>query len=149
MPTLEIYEAIDKVQKPVIAHGPLALSAIATLIVSGPVVNGTRRHPRHRPARPVIAFDLLIQPAFIGVLSKHDIKISMDGKGARQRLRRPPVAQREVYLHAYDSVSAAREGIGRYLDLCNRRRPHSSLDGRTPDAAYFEHESKPLIRLAA
>jgi putative transposase len=46
-------------------------------------------------------------------------------------------------------VSAARDGIGRYLDLYNRRRPHSSIDGRTPDAAYFRHESMPPIRLAA
>jgi putative transposase len=53
------------------------------------------------------------------------------------------------YLHAYDSVSAAREGIGRYLDLYNRRRPHSSLDDQTPDQAYFNHTSMPPIRLAA
>ncbi len=78
----------------------------------------------------------------------------MDGKGAWrnnvfvERLWRR-VKYEEVYLHAYDSVSAARDGIGRYLDLYNRRRPHSSLDGRTPDAAYFQHESIPPIRLAA
>jgi transposase InsO family protein len=50
---------------------------------------------------------------------------------------------------AYDSVSAAREGIGSYLDLYNRRRPHSSLDDQTPDQAYFGHQSMPPIRLAA
>jgi transposase InsO family protein len=38
-------------------------------------------------------------------------------------------------------VSDARTSIGRYLDLYNRRRPHSSLDGRTPDQAYFAQES--------
>ena len=59
------------------------------------------------------------------------------------------VKYEEVYLHAYHSVSAAREGIGSYLDLYNRRRPHSSLDGRTPDRAYFGHQSMPPIRLAA
>ena len=43
-----------------------------------------------------------------------------------------------VYLKAYDSVGAARTSIGRY--------PHSSLDGTTPDKAYFE----PLpVRIAA
>ncbi len=42
----------------------------------------------------------------------------------------------EVYLHAYDSVSAARSGIARYLTFYNTRRPHSSLDGQTPDQAY-------------
>ncbi len=43
----------------------------------------------------------------------------------------------EVYLRAYDSVSEARASIGRYLAFYNERRPHSSLDGRTPDEAYF------------
>ena len=37
---------------------------------------------------------------------------------------------------AYDSVSDARASLGRYLDYCNGRRPHSSLDGMTPDRAY-------------
>jgi putative transposase len=93
-------------------------------------------------------------PAFTGVLAKHDIAVSMDGKGAWrdnvfvERLWRS-VKYEEVYLHAYDSVSTARDGIGRYLDLYNRRRPHSSLDGRTPDEAYFAHPSMPPIRLAA
>ena len=56
------------------------------------------------------------------------------------------VKYEEVYLHAYDSVGEARTSIGRYLDLYNGRRPHSSLDGATPDHAYFT--SLPL-RLAA
>ena len=47
---------------------------------------------------------------------------------------RPPA---EVYLRAYDSVSAARESLDRYLAFCNTRRPHSSLDGQTPDQAYL------------
>lgn len=89
-----------------------------------------------------------------GVLAEAGISISMDGKGAWpdnaivERLWRT-IKYEEVYLHAYDSVSAARERIGRYLDLYNRRRPHSSLDGRTPDEAYFSHESMPPFRLAA
>jgi len=92
--------------------------------------------------------------AFTGVLAKNGIAISMDGKGAWrdnvfvERLWRS-VKYEEVYLHAYDSVGAAREGIGRYLDFYNRRRPHSSLDGKTPDQAYFGHESMPPNRLAA
>jgi len=92
--------------------------------------------------------------AFIGVLSTNDIKISMDGKGAWrdnvfvERLWRS-VKYEEVYLRAYDSVSDARASIGRYLDLYNRRRPHSSLDGRTPDQAYYTDTSTPPIRLAA
>src|SRR5262249_14838330 len=47
------------------------------------------------------------------------------------------VKYEEVYLRAYDSVSEARASIGRYLDFYNSRRPHASLDGITPDQAYF------------
>lgn len=43
----------------------------------------------------------------------------------------------EVYLHAYDSVSHAIARIGHYLTLYNSRRPHSQLNDRTPDEAYF------------
>ena len=80
--------------------------------------------------------------AFTGVLIKNEIAISMDGKGAWrdnvfvERLWRS-IKYEEVYLHAYDSVSEARNSIGRYLDFYNGRRPHSSLDGTTPDQAYF------------
>jgi putative transposase len=80
--------------------------------------------------------------AFTGVLIKNEIAISMDGKGAWrdnvfvERLWRS-IKYEEVYLHAYDSVSEARSSIGRYLDFYNGRRPHSSLDGTTPDQAYF------------
>ena len=93
-------------------------------------------------------------PAFIDVLTKRDIAISMDGKGAWrdnvfvERLWRS-VKYEEVYLRAYDSVSEARERLGTYLDWYNRRRPHSSLDGRTPDQAYFDQQTTPPIRLAA
>jgi putative transposase len=58
------------------------------------------------------------------------------------------VKYEEVYLRAYDSVSDARASIGRYLDLYNSRRPHSSLDGMPPDQAYFAHGMLP-VRLAA
>ncbi|MGY3287098.1 transposase InsO family protein [Bradyrhizobium sp. LM3.6] len=52
----------------------------------------------------------------------------------------------EVYLRAYETVGEARASIGRYLDFYNGRRPHSSLDGSTPDQAYF---NQPPIRMAA
>jgi len=79
---------------------------------------------------------------FVGTLIKHDIKISMDGKGAWrdnvfvERLWKS-VKYEEVYLRAYDSVGEARASLGRYLDFYNRRRPHSSLGRKTPDEAYF------------
>jgi putative transposase len=89
--------------------------------------------------------------AFTGALASNGIAISMDGKGAWrdnvfvERLWRS-VKYEEVYLHAYDSVGEARVSIGRYLDFYNTRRPHSSLDGTTPDQAYF---TTLPIRLAA
>ena len=88
------------------------------------------------------------------MLIKNEIAISMDGKGAWrdnvfvERLWRT-VKYEEVYLHGYDSVPDARASIGRYLDLYNRRRPHSSLDGMTPDQAYYGAQSLPPVRLAA
>ena len=80
--------------------------------------------------------------AFTGVLHRNDIAISMDGKGAWrdnvfvERLWRS-IKYEEVYLRAYDSVGEARQSIERYLGFYNGRRPHSSLDGMTPDQAYF------------
>jgi putative transposase len=81
---------------------------------------------------------------FTGLLLKHAIAISMDGKGSWrdnvfvERLWRS-IKYEEVYLRAYDSVAEARASIGRYLDFYNRKRPHSSLSARTPDLAYFDH----------
>jgi putative transposase len=80
--------------------------------------------------------------AFTGLLIDNGIQISMDGKGSWrdnvfvERLWRS-VKYEEVYLRAYDSVGQARASLGSYLDFYNRKRPHSSLDARTPDEAYF------------
>ena len=80
---------------------------------------------------------------FTDVLIANEIAISMDGKGAWrdnvfvERIWKS-VKYEEVYLHAYDSVGVARASLGRYLDFYNRLRPHSSLDRRTPDEAYFD-----------
>ena len=89
--------------------------------------------------------------AFTGLLLENAIAISMDGRGAWrdnvfvERLWRS-VKYEEVYLRAYDSVGEARASIGRYLEFYNRKRPHSSLDARTPDRAYFN--SLPLVAAA-
>ena len=87
---------------------------------------------------------------FIKVLAAREIKISMDGKGAWrdnvfvERLWRT-IKYEEVYLRAYASVPEARASIGRYLCFYNSRRPHSWLDGKTPEQAYFN----PLVPDAA
>lgn len=83
--------------------------------------------------------------AFTDLLKKHEIAISMDGKGSEgrrdnvfvERLWRT-IKYEEVYLRAYASVPEARASLGRYIDhFYNARRPHSSLDRQTPDEAYF------------
>ena len=80
--------------------------------------------------------------AFTGLLSDNAIRISMDGRGSWrddvlvERLWRS-VKYEEVYLRAYDNVAEARNSLGLYLGFYNRKRPHSSLDGRTPDQVYF------------
>ena len=79
---------------------------------------------------------------FIATLEASAIAISMDGKGCWrdnvfvERLWKT-IKYEEVYLRAYDSVSEAHASLGRYVSFYNARRPHRSLDGRTPDHVYF------------
>ena len=88
--------------------------------------------------------------AFTSVLHRENVAISMDGRGAWrdnvfvERLWRS-VKYEEVYPRAYGSVSEARASIGRYLTFYNGRRPHSSLDRKTPDHVYF---NQPLLAAA-
>jgi len=88
---------------------------------------------------------------FTRVLTEHGIKISMDGKGRWvdnvfvERLWRS-VKYEHVYLHAYGSVTEAREQLAGYFQFYNEERPHSALGARTPDAAYFDSTA---IKLAA
>ena len=90
--------------------------------------------------------------AFTGVLKREGIRISMDGKGCWrdnvfvERVWRS-IKYEEVYLRAYASVSEAKQGIGKYIDLYNTRRPHSKLDKQTPDEFYYG--SLPALKLVA
>jgi putative transposase len=58
-----------------------------------------------------------------------------------QSVRKSPgksVKYEEIYLRAYECTSEARANLIRYLTFYNRTRPHSALDGQTPDQVYFE-----------
>ncbi len=89
---------------------------------------------------------------FTQLLKDNEIRISMDGKGCWrdnvfvERLWKS-VKYEEVYLKAYDSVSAAKANLGVYLNFFNTRRPHQSLDGKTPDTIYYT--GLPQTRIAA
>lgn len=80
--------------------------------------------------------------AFTGILSAHGIRISMDGRGRWmdnimiERLWKS-VKYEDVYLKAYDSIPAAREGLKTYFEFYNSRRRHQSLDRKTPDSVYW------------
>ncbi len=77
---------------------------------------------------------------------KNQIALSMDGKGCWrdnvfiERFWRS-LKYEEVYLHAYDSMTIAKASITRYINFYNGFRPHSALDGCTPDNVYFHGQA--------
>jgi putative transposase len=78
---------------------------------------------------------------FTDVLRGAQVRISMDGRGRWmdnvfvERLWRS-LKYECVYLHAFDTGSELRAGLTRWIGYYNSRRPHSTLEGRTPDEAY-------------
>ena len=80
---------------------------------------------------------------FTGTLKRHEITISMDGKGRCmdnifvERLWRS-LKYEEVYLNAYATVAEAKAGIGAWLSFYNNERQHQSLGYRTPQHIYEE-----------
>lgn len=81
--------------------------------------------------------------SFTQTLKDADVKISMDGKGRWmdnvmiERLWRT-LKYDCVYLNAFETGSEARKGIGKWISKYNEKRPHSSLDDRTPHEAYWK-----------
>jgi putative transposase len=78
---------------------------------------------------------------FISLLEKHEVRISMDGKGSYNDnlfIERPwrTVKYEEVYLNAYLDGTDARIGIGDYFRFYNNERPHQALGYRTPAEAF-------------
>ena len=90
---------------------------------------------RPRSSTPIRAAKFT-SSSFTGLLLEHDIRISRDGKGGWrdnvfiEGLWRS-IEYEQVYLHAYETESAAREGIGRYINFYNT--PNSSHQARTSD----------------
>ena len=88
---------------------------------------------------------------WITTLTKAEIKISMDGRGRYldnifiERLWRS-LKQEAVYLHEITNGFQAQRIIDGWIGFYNSERPHTALDKRTPDAAYF---SQTEIRKAA
>jgi putative transposase len=79
---------------------------------------------------------------WITTLTKADIKISMDGRGRYldnifiERLWRS-LKQEAVYLHEITDGFQAKRIIDTWIGFYNSERPHTALDKRTPDIAYF------------
>ena len=124
---------------------------LSTTLETGPCIEALKEAMRRHGKPEIMNTDQGSQFTsidFIKTLKDADIQISMDGKGAWrdnvfvERLWRT-IKYEEVYLRAYDSVSVARDSLRRYLAFYNGRRPHSSLDGQTPDQAYL-NPSRPI-----
>jgi putative transposase len=79
---------------------------------------------------------------FTGVLNDTGVAISMDGRGRCmdnifiERLWRS-LKYEAVYLHDLTDGFVAERVIGTWIDFYNNERPHSALDGRTPEQAYL------------
>lgn len=80
-------------------------------------------------------------PEFTGVLKREGITISMDGKGRAtdnvfiERVWRS-LKYEDVYVRNYATLAEAQVGIGKWFRFYNVRRPHQSLDNRTPMEVY-------------
>jgi len=80
----------------------------------------------------------------IELLKKHDIKISMDGKGRSidniciERFWRT-IKYEEIYLNDYKSMSELRYSIQNYIEKYNSRRLHSTIGNKTPNEVYFKY----------
>jgi putative transposase len=79
--------------------------------------------------------------AFISVLKREGIAISMDGRGRAfdnifvERLWRN-VKHEDVYLKGYATMIELTVGLSEYFTFYNSERPHQSLGQKTPDIVY-------------
>jgi putative transposase len=87
--------------------------------------------------------------AFTGRLEQAGVAISMDGRGRAldnvfvERLWRS-VKYESLYLHGFSTVPELECGLNDYFDFYCHRRPHQSLDYRTPAEVYGRRTKKPI-----
>lgn len=83
--------------------------------------------------------------AWITTLTEADVKSSMDGRGRYldnifiERLWRS-LKQEAVYLHELQDGFQAKRVIKDWIGFYNSERPHTALDKRSPDDAFFDLE---------
>ena len=81
--------------------------------------------------------------AHVDILKKHNIQISMDGKGRSidniciERFWRS-IKYEEIYLNHYKSMNELRYSIDNYMKKYNSRRLHSAIGNKTPNEIYFK-----------
>jgi putative transposase len=81
--------------------------------------------------------------AFTDLLKRHDIKISMDGRGRVQDnifIERLwwTLKYHYLYLHAFDNGMQLRNGLNEWFCFYNQERSHQALDNLTPDEVYYD-----------
>jgi len=98
--------------------------------------------------------------AHTDILKKHDMKISMDGKGRAtdniciERFWRS-IKYEEIYLNEYKNIQVLRKSIEKYMIKYNARRLHSTIEYKTPNEVYFEYinnlgfEGEKLLQIEA
>ena len=80
---------------------------------------------------------------YLEILDANKIKVSMDAKGRCfdnimvERLWRT-VKYEEVYLKNYERVLEAHYNLKKYFKFYNFKRPHQSLNNKTPADEFFQ-----------
>ena len=79
----------------------------------------------------------------VEILKKHNIKISMDGKGRAtdniciERFWRS-IKYEEIYLNEYKNIKSLNRAIEKYMNIYNSKRLHSAIDYKTPNEVYYQ-----------
>ncbi|WP_321777146.1 IS3 family transposase [Sulfurimonas sp.] len=79
----------------------------------------------------------------VDILKKHNIKISMDGKGRAtdniciERFWRS-IKYEEIYLNEYKNIKSLNRAIKIYMNSYNKKRLHSAIGYKTPNEVYYK-----------